>query len=173
MPCYAAPVSSTLNFERQQGFADAPAQGCELRFRALVWQPRIMLALIFAGWLLETGWYFVGLGLVLWWGAFVPRLNVFDLAYNALVARRRGLPAAPVAPAPRRFAMFLAGGLSISGGLAHLAGRPALGWMPIGVLVLAIAAIVFAKFCFGSYLYHVIRGQLAYAHRTMPWSRSE
>ena len=166
-------MSSTLNFERQQGFADALAQGCELRVRALVWQPRVMLGILFLGWLVGTGWYFVSLGLVLWWGALVPRLNVFDLAYNALVAKRRGLPRAPVAPPPRRFAMFLAGALSISGGLAQLAGRPVLGWLPLGVLVLAIALIVFTKFCVGSYLYHLLSGQLAYAHRTMPWSKGE
>ncbi|HEX6792156.1 MAG TPA: DUF4395 family protein [Candidatus Krumholzibacteria bacterium] len=166
-------MSARLNFVRQQGFADATAQSCGVQFGALVFQPRAMLVLAVLGLLLETGWYFVGLGLVLLWGALVPRWNVFDLAYAWLVSRRRGLPPPMPAPAPRRFAQFLAGLFALGSGLAALAGHHHLAWRLLGLLFLAIAGIVFARFCMGSYLFHLVTGRAAYAHRTMPWSREE
>lgn len=163
--------SARLNFVRQQGFRDATAQSCGVQFGALVWQPRVLLVLTFVGMLLETGWYFVALGLILWWCAMLPRWNVFDLGYTRLVAKRRGLPPPAPAPAPRRFAQFLAGALSLGSGLATLDGRYQLAWRLLGLLFLAIGGIVLARFCFGSYIYHLLTGQGAYAHRSMPWSR--
>ena len=166
-------MRSRLNFVRQQGFQEATAQDCGVRFGALMWQPRVILLLAVLGLLFETGWYWVGLSLVLWWGALRPRHNLFDLAYNALVARRRGLPEVPSARGPRRLSMALAGALSMGVGIAMLQGRAQLAWHITGLLFLAIVLLVFGRFCLGSYIFHLVTGRAAYAHRTLPWSRSE
>ena len=35
----------------------------------------------------------------------------------------------------------------------------------------AVAALVFGGLCFGSYVFHLLKGQQAFANRTLPWSR--
>lgn len=40
-----------------------------------------------------------------------------------------------------------------------------------GFLVVALAAIIMGKFCLGSYIYHLVTGHVAFANRTLPWSR--
>ena len=37
----------------------------------------------------------------------------------------------------------------------------------------ALGALVFGRFCLGSYLYHLLRGETSFANRTLPWSRAE
>ena len=166
-------MRSHLNFIRQQGFPDATPQDCGVRFRALMWQPRVILVLAVLGLLFETGWYWVGLGAVMAWGALLPRYNLFDRVYNALVAAPRGTPRVPPAPGPRRLSAALAGAFSLGIGIAMLGGHAQLAWTLTGFLFIAIAALVFARFCLGSYLFHVMTGNAGYAHRTMPWSRSD
>jgi hypothetical protein len=40
-------------------------------------------------------------------------------------------------------------------------------------VVVALGALVLGRFCLGSYLYHVLRGETTFANRTLPWSRAE
>ncbi len=34
-------------------------------------------------------------------------------------------------------------------------------------------ALIFGKFCLGSYVFHLLRGEAAFANRTLPWVRSD
>jgi predicted lipid-binding transport protein (Tim44 family) len=74
----------------------------------------------------------------------------------APAAAPRNLPPLAPAPAPRRFSQRMAGTMLGGAGLALLAGRPVLG-----------------RFCLGSYLYHLLRGEASFANRTLPWSPAE
>jgi hypothetical protein len=163
-------MTAQLNFVRQQGFRDAPAQGCDLRYQALMFQPRVIGVLVLIGLLFQTGPYFLALGALLWWTAAFPRLNPFDALYNALVAGPKGRPRLEPAPAPRRFAQAMAGTFMFGIGLSLLAGRVALALGLEALLLLALAALVFGRFCLGSYLYLVVTGQAEYANRTLPWA---
>jgi hypothetical protein len=40
-----------------------------------------------------------------------------------------------------------------------------------GFVVVAISALLFGKFCLGSYIFHILRGNLSHANRTLPWAR--
>jgi hypothetical protein len=44
-------------------------------------------------------------------------------------------------------------------------------WIFEAALVAAFAALLFGKFCLGAYFYHLLRGELAFANATLPWSR--
>ena len=35
----------------------------------------------------------------------------------------------------------------------------------------AVAALVFGRFCLGSFVYHVVRGRITFAVETLPWRR--
>lgn len=37
-------------------------------------------------------------------------------------------------------------------------------------LVIAPGSLIFGKFCLGAYLYHHLRGDGAFARRTVPWA---
>lgn len=164
-------MTSEANFVRQQGFREAEPEACA-RYPALMWQPRVIGALVVVGLVLQSGPYFVALGALLWWNALLPRLNPFDALYNGLVAQRRGRPRLGAAPAPRRFAQAMAGSFMLAIGGALVAGWSTLAWAVEGALVVALAALIFGRFCLGSYLFHALTGQLAFANGTLPWSRS-
>src|SRR5688572_30376239 len=97
-----------VNFIKQQGFEGASARMCDLQYPALMFQPRAIGVLVLAGVLLQASPLFLTLSAVLWWSAFMPKLNPFDKLYNSLVAAREGRPALTAAPGPRRFAQGMA-----------------------------------------------------------------
>jgi hypothetical protein len=39
-----------------------------------------------------------------------------------------------------------------------------------GFLVVAFGALLFGKFCLAAYVYHLLRGHVAFANGTCPWS---
>lgn len=166
--------STRVNFVRQQGFRDADASDCALRYPALMFQPRLVLALLLVGILLQVGWYFVGLGAVLVWCALFPRLNPFDALYNALLGGRGARPVLQQsAPKPRRFAQGLAGTLMLVVGVTLAAGWHWIAWGVEGFLVVAVTALVFGKFCLGSFLFHHLQGNGSFAQRTAPWTSAD
>lgn len=166
-------MTAQLNFIRQQGFTDASADSCTCLYPALMWQPRIIGALVVIGMLLQTGLYFIVLAALLWWNATVPFLNPFDALYNLIVAKPRNLPPLEPAPAPRRFAQAMAGTFMLAIGIALLAGLTGLAWTVEAALLVALGALIFGRFCLGSYLFHLMHGQGDFANHTLPWSRSE
>ena len=164
--------SAKLNFVQQQGFKEQPEPGCELRYRALMFQPRIVGVLVVVGLILQSGLYFLALSLVLWWGVLFPGLNPFDAAYNSLIAEPKALPPLTPAPAPRRFAQGMAAGFMLLIGLFILLQWQLAAWIFEGFLIAALSALIFGKFCLGSYLFFLFKGEKAFADRTLPWTRT-
>jgi uncharacterized protein DUF4395 len=162
-------MTAEVNFVQQQGFRDATSEACAYQYPALMWQPRAIGALVVVGLALQSWFYFIALGALLWWNVLVPHLNPFDAAYNYFVAMPKGLPRLGAAPGPRRFAQALAGGFMLVIGSSLAQDMRVLAWVVEGVLVLALAALIFGRFCMGSYLFLVFTGQVGFANRTLPW----
>lgn len=160
-----------LNFVRQQGLRDVTPDTCAYQYPALMWQPRAIGVLVLIGLATQAWPWFLGLSALLWWNVVFPRLNPFDLAYNALVAKPRSLPRLGPAPGPRRFAQAMAGTFMLAIGVSLLYGWVALAWTLEALLLAALVALVFGRFCLGSYLFLLATGQRGFANQTLPWSR--
>lgn len=161
-----------VNFVLQQGFRDASSAECELRYPALMWQPRVIGGVVLVG-LIWQGWpLFLSLSAILWWNAALPRWNLFDAVYNRFIASPKGLPPLPPAPGPRRFAQGMAATFC-----GAIAGSLFFGWSPAAYvleafLLVALAALIFGRFCLGSYSFHLLKRDQRFANRTLPWTRS-
>lgn len=166
-------MKADVNFVRQQGFRDASPEACNYQYPALMWQPRAIGILTLIGLAFQAWPYFLALSGLLWWNAALPRLNPFDALYNHLVAKRRGLPPLGPAPAPRRFSQAMAGTFMLAIGLSLLCGWGTLAWSFEGLLLLALAALIFGRFCMGSYIFLIITGHRGFANKTLPWARAE
>ena len=145
-------MNAESRFILSQGFAEPAPESCGLHFAALQFQPRVIGIIVVAGMILQSVALFVILGIVLCWGAMVPDANVFEWAYNLTSPRYR----LNRAPAPRRFAQGLAGMMALA-----IAAFLYMHWMLAAtvlelLLLAAVAGILFAKFCFGSWLYHTV-----------------
>ncbi len=164
--------SSRVRFVRQQGLSDASPASCELRYPALMFQPRLVGALFLVTALFQAWWGFAALGAILLWSALQPRLNPFDALHDALLAGRDGRPRLRLEPAPnpRRFAQGLAGTLMLAAAASLVTGRQAIALGLEAFLAVAIGALVFGRFCFGSFLYHHLVGDGAFARRSAPWA---
>jgi len=160
-------------FVRQQGLRDAPAASCAYQYSALMFQPRLLGGIVLLAILLQSAAMFLALSGILWWNVLVSPRNPFDALYNWAIAARRNLSPLTPAPAPRRFAQGMAGTILGGAGLALLAGWPRLAWTLEGLVAIALGALVLGRFCLGSYLYHLLRGETSFANRTLPWSRAE
>lgn len=166
-------MTAEVNFVRQQGLRDASPATCACQYPAMMWQPRAIGILVLAGVAVQAWPWFLGLSALLWWNVVLPQLNPFDAIYNRLVAKPKGLPRLAPAPGPRRFAQAMAGTFMLAIGLSLFSGRLALAWSLEALLLAALAALIFGRFCLGSYLYLLITGQREFANRTLPWSRTE
>jgi Domain of unknown function (DUF4395) len=160
-------------FVRQQGLRDASAASCAYQYPALMFQPRLLAVVVLLAILLQSAVMFLVLGGILWWCALVPARNPFDALYNQVIAAPRKRPPLVPAPAPRRVAQGMAGTILAGAGLALLAARPGLAWTLEALVAVALGALVLGRFCLGSYLYLLLRGEASFANRTLPWSRSE
>jgi hypothetical protein len=165
----ASPV--VRNFMKQQGFLDEPPDACDMHFQGLYFQPRIVFPLVLVGILLQSPAWFLVLSAILWWNTLVPSLNPFEQAYNHLVAGPRGAPRLTPAPMPRRFAQGMAAAFTLGAGAALLGSQPQIAWVLQGFLVVAFSALLFGRFCLGAYVYHLLKGRLAFANSTLPWAR--
>jgi Domain of unknown function (DUF4395) len=166
-------MTGQVNFVRQQGFRDATSEGCSLLYPALMWQPRIIAALVLVGLVFQWWPYFLAQCALLWWNALLPRFNVFDALYNRFGAKPKGLPRLVPAPGPRRFAQGVAGTFMLAIALSLASDRIVLAWVFEGFLLAALAALIFGRFCLGSYAFHLFTGQAGFANRTLPWSRDD
>ncbi len=159
-------------FMLQQGFSDADGPACAAHFRGVRFQPSIVGPLLLIGIILQSNFVFAALSVLLWWGVVFPRRNAFEALYDLLVARPRKKEKLTPAPAPRRFAQGMAATFMLLVAVAL-----SMGWYWTGVvfqafIVVAFVALLFGKFCLGSYIYHLIRGQSKFANATLPWSKS-
>ncbi len=163
-------TSSKLNFVRQQGFRNASSEGSQ--YSALMWQPRAIGVLVLIGLVLQSWLYFLSLSALLWWNVVFPALNPFDAIYNQFVARRKGLPRLTPAPAPRRFAQGMAGTFMLVIAVSLFLGWNLLAWVVEALLAIALAALIFGRFCLGSYVFLLLTGQSGFAKRSLPWAHA-
>jgi Domain of unknown function (DUF4395) len=159
------------NFILQQGFSEPAAASCPLQYRSLLFQPRVVGLVVLVAVVLQEPWIFLALGVVLWWNALIPQMNPFDAVYNRTLALRPGGMAVGRAPAPRRFAQGMAGTVALAIGISLARGWTVAAVALQGLLIAALAALTLGGFCLGSFLFHLLRGRMAFARRTLPWAR--
>jgi len=147
---------SRIRFIHQLGFA-TPTDDL---YSALMLQPRLVGVLVALGILTQSSLLFLGLSAALLWGALVPTHNPFDAIYNHAVAYRRGLPPLATSPAPRRFAMSMAGGVALVIGIALVAGTTIVAALIEALLAVAVMAVVFGDSCAGANVYHLLHRRL-------------
>jgi hypothetical protein len=158
------------NFILQQGLEDPGPQDAHQRFEALLFQPRLIGLVVLAGIALQSPALFLSLSAVLWWNALLPRFNPIDALYNLTLGARPGAIRLGPAPAPRRFAQGMAGTFALAiGAMLRLEWFIA-AYVLEGFLGAAVAALIFGRFCLGSYIYHLLRGETDLAGKTLPWS---
>ncbi len=161
--------ASERNFILQQGLDAPPREGCPARFSALMFQPRLVGSIILVAVIAQSPAIFLALSALLWWNALVPRLNPFDAIYNRTLANRPGAARLGPAPAPRRFAQGMAGSFALGIGILLLFELGTAALVLQVLLLAALAALVFGRFCLGSFLYYLLRGMSDFAVRTLPW----
>lgn len=179
------------NFILQQGFDDPPARSCAPQHSALLFQPRVILLIVVIGIVLQAPLVFLSLSAVLWWSALLPCWNPFDAVYNATLAGRWRLRRPPTAdrqpetgarpgwvrltpaPAPRRFAQGMAATFTLAIGTFLLLGWRLAAYVMEGVLLVAVIALALGSICLGSFVFHLLRGRVGFARRTLPWAREE
>jgi hypothetical protein len=164
--------SPIVNFMKQQGFPEEPADACNMRFEGLYFQPRIVFPLVLVAIALQSVWLFLLLSAVLWWSTLLPSRNPFEASYNRWVAPRLGSAPLTPAPMPRRFAQGMAASFLLGAAAARLAGWSLVSWVLQAFLVVAFLALLLGRFCLGAYVYHVLKGRIAFANSTLPWARS-
>jgi len=165
-------MSAELNFVRQQGFMDASRETCVHQYPALMWQPRVVAILVLIGIILQSWAYFLILSAFIWWSVVFPHLNPFDSLYYVLIAKPKNVPSPDTAPIPRRFAQAMAGTFMLIIGISLLFGWSIMAWTFEVLVLAALSALIFGRFCLGSYLYLVFTGQSEFANKTLPWART-
>lgn len=165
------------NFMKQQGFAEEPDNVCNMHFSGLYFQPRIVGPLVVAGIIVQilghplaaAVLYFI-LSAFLWWNVTLPKLNPFERFYNRVLAIPKGRATLAPAPGPRRFAQGMAAAFMLVVGVSLLQGWMVTAWIFEAGLVMAFSMLLFGKFCLGAYIYHLLRGRVAFANSTLPWA---
>jgi hypothetical protein len=159
------------NFMKQQGFSEEPDSACDMHFSGLYFQPRIMGPLVVLAIILQSHTSFFILSAILWWNVIFPKWNPFEMFYNRVLAAPKGRPTLGPAPPGRAFAQGMAAAFMLLAGLALMSGWMIAAYVLEAFLVIAFAALLFGKFCLGAYVYHLLRGQIAFANSTLPWAR--
>lgn len=158
---------------KQQGFVEEADSVCDMHFSGLYFQPRIMGPLVVVAIVLQSPVLFFVLSAMLWWNVAFPKWNPFEMFYNRVIAGPRGKTLLAPAPAPRAFAQGMAAAFLLLAGAALLAGWTMAAWILEAFLVIAFGALLFGKFCLGAYVYHLLRGKIAFANSTLPWARPQ
>src|SRR6266550_3071457 len=162
--------SAVRNFMKQQGLTQEPPDRAALRFKGLQFQPTIVGSMMLVAIVTQWPAIFLLVSALLWLNVLVPAANPFEQVYNRVVARRRGRP--PLTPAPGRFAQGMAAVFMLAAGLTLLQGWRTASYVFQGLLAVAFAALLLGKFCLGAYVYHLLKGNVALANGTCPWSDS-
>jgi len=164
--------SAVVNFMKQQGFTPEPPDRAALRFKGLQFQPMVVGSLMLVAILTQSPAIFLLFSALLWLNVLLPAANPFENLYNRFVARPRGRPLLTKAPGPRRFAQGMAAAFMLVAGLTRLQGWTAASYAFQGLIAVAFAALLFGRFCLGAYVYHLLKGNVAFANGTCPWSDS-
>ena len=163
-------MSAELNFVRQQGFEKATDETCAYQYPALMWQPRVVGILVLSGLVAQSSYYFIALSVILWSSVALPQLNPFDEIYYRIFARPKGLNRPSPAPTPRRFAQAMAASFMLAIGLSLFFGSSTLAVIFEIFVITALTALIFGRFCLGSYIYLLLSGKKELANTTLPWS---
>jgi hypothetical protein len=170
------PSRAVTNFMKQQGFVEEPPDACDMHFEGLYFQPRTVFPAVIVTILLQlvslpASWVLhFAICAVLWWNTLLPALNPFELAYNRWVARPKGRLELVPAPGPRRMAQGMAAAFNLGAGVALAYRMMPLAWVLQALLVVAFSALLFGRFCLGAYVYHLLKGRVAFANSTLPWA---
>src|SRR3989475_10980836 len=164
--------SAVMNFMKQQGFTQEPPDRAALRFKGLQFQPTIVGSMMVVGIVTQWPAIFLLVSALLWLNVLVPAATPFERVYNRVVAGGRGRPPLTPAPGPRRFAQGMAAVFMLAAGLTLLQGWRTASYVFQGVIAVAFAALLFGRFCLGAYVYHLLKGNVAFANGTCPWNDS-
>lgn len=156
-----------LHFVQQQGFPEIDEAGSVKKFRALMFQPRLIGVISIGAIIFQFAPLFLALSAVLWWNVLLPQYNPFDALYNALIAGPKGLPRLGPAPPPRRAAQAIAATIMLGAGATLLGGWLMASWVLQGLFVMS-GVMLRRKFCVGAYVYHLVKGDIAYTNRARP-----
>jgi len=91
------------------------------------------------------------------------------VVYNRTLANRPGAVRLEPAPPPRRFAQGMAGSFALTIGILLLLRLWTAALLLQILLLSALAALIFGRFCLGSFLYYLFRGRSDFAIGTLPW----
>ena len=159
------------NFILQQGFKDPAPAVCSLQYSALVFQPKVVLIGVVAGILFQSPAVFAVLAALLWWSALFPKLNPFRALYNGTLGSRPGAFRLDTSPAPRRAAETEAGTVALASALLIYTGFSLAAYVVESIFLAAGLGVIIGSFCFGSFVYHLLRGGRKFALQTLPWAR--
>ncbi len=105
---------------------------------------------------------------ILWFCVIAPRFNPFNAMYNGALARFTGITLTP-SPAPRRFSQFLGGAFCLA-----IAASLTMGFRMTAVVLegflIAGTVTMLSGFCVGTFVFHLVRGHVGFAMRTLPWA---
>jgi hypothetical protein len=68
-------------------------------------------------------------------------------------------------------AQGMAAAFNLGAAVALVGGHQATAWVLQALLAVAFSALLFGKFCLGAYIFHLLKGRVAFANSTLPWSR--
>lgn len=162
-------MDAKRNFILTQGLDAPDEESCPIRVSALMFQPRVVGSIVLSAVVLQSPTIFLILSGILWWSALLPRLNPFDAVYNRTFGARPGTVRLSAAKPPRRFAQGIAGSFALAIGALLLSGMGAAAAVLQALLLAALAALVFGRFCLGSFVYHLLSGSSEFAMKTLPW----
>ena len=167
-PYLSRAAQSKRNFILQQGFPEPSAETCDRQYSAILFQPRLLGFAFVVGSALQLPTLFVALGVILWFCVVAPRLNPFNAMYNRALAPFTGITLT-ASPAPRRFSQFLGGAFCLS-----IAASLTMGFRMTAVVLegflIAGTVTMLAGFCVGTFVFHLLRGRVGFAMRTLPWA---
>ena len=169
-PHLSRAAQSKRNFILQQGFPEPAAATRDRQYSAILFQPRLLGLAFVVGSYLQLPTLFFALGVILWFCVVAPRFNPFNVMYNRGRARFTGITLTQ-SPAPRRFSQFLGGAFCLA-----IAASLTMGFRMTAVVLegclIAGTVTMLAGFCVGTFVFHLVRGQVGFAMRTLPWAAS-
>jgi hypothetical protein len=65
----------------------------------------------------------------------------------------------------------VAAAFTLAAGICLIQGWSVASWVFQAFLGVAFSALLFGKFCLGAWVFHVLRGEVAFANSTLPWAR--
>lgn len=148
--------ASMSSFVRGQGVLDVDVVSSTGWYKALMFQPKVIGALVAAGIAIQRAEWFLALSAILWWNALFPTLNPFDVLYNAMIAAPPRTPRLEPAPAPRRFAQGIVATFMLLIGISLLQGWSTIARIGEALIVVALLDLFLRRFCVGSAVFNLI-----------------